>query len=362
MDDPVLEETVPLSTARAPEVKKGLAALGIINPEAPRRHRGDIWPARLVAARRRVPLAAGQSQRAGRGRMTDVARVLDAGNYLGETPIWSAEDQLLWWVNCEQPAELHRWSPATGKHDIWPMPARCGGFVTKASGGLLVVLADGLYDFDPDTTALSLRVASPLPAHVKLHECHCDRQGRFWVGAYDHHFPADRNADGGFFFRLDGDRLTPVIDGIAVANGLAFSPDGRTMYATSSPSRKIEAFDLDPETGALFNRRTFIALTPEDRGHIDGATVDAEGGYWLTMVGAGELRRYRPDGTLDRIVALPFSNPTKPGFGGPDLATLYITSTRMPINTDAPGFDANGGLFAFVPGECGVAEVPLAEG
>jgi sugar lactone lactonase YvrE len=294
--------------------------------------------------------------------MTAVTRVFDADNYLGETPIWSAEDQALWWVNCEKPSALHRWSPANGAHATWPMPSRIGGFVPKSGGGMLVVLADGLYDFDIENGKLALRVKSSLPSEIKLHECHCDRQGRFWVGAFDHNFPADRQAAGGAFYRLDCETLTPVIDRITVANGLAFSPDGSTMYAASSPSRKVEAFDLDRQTGAISNRRVFIALAADDQGHIDGATVDAEGGYWLAMVGIGELRRYLADGRLDRVISLPFSNPTKPAFGGPDLGTLYITSTKMKINPDMPGFDANGGLFALTPGEKGVAEMPLAKG
>ena len=294
--------------------------------------------------------------------MTDVTVALDVDNYLGETPIWSAEDQLLWWVNCEQPAELHRWSPDTGAHDVFPMPQRCGGFVPKADGGLLAVLADGLYDFDPDTAALTLRLASPLPPHIKLHECHCDRQGRFWVGAFDHHYPDDRGSAGAQFFRLDGDRLTPMIGGFAVANGLAFSPDGRTMYVTGSPWRRVEAFNVDPATGDLSNRRTFFDLADGDRCFIDGATVDAEGGYWFAAVGAGELRRHNPDGSLDRIIELPFSNPTKPAFGGADLKTLYVTSTKLRINPDHPGGDRNGPLYALIPGETGVAEVPLRAG
>ena len=292
--------------------------------------------------------------------MTDVTLALNADNYLGETPIWSAEDQSLWWVNCEQPAALHRWTPATGAQDSWPMPKRIGGFVHKAGGGLLVALADGLYDFDESDGALTLRVPSGVPEHIKLHECHCDRQGRFWIGAYDHHFPADRTAAGGSFYRLDGDRLTPVIDGITVGNGLAFSPDGRTMYAASSPSRKVEAFDLDPATGAVANRRDFITLAADYPGHLDGATVDAEGGYWLAFVGSGELRRYLPDGKLDRTIVMPCSNPTKPAFGGADMTTLYVTSTRMKINPAAPGNDANGAIFALTPGEMGVAETLLA--
>ncbi len=291
--------------------------------------------------------------------MTDVYLAFDADNYLGETPIWSAAEQSLWWVNCEHPPELHCWSPETGTHRKWPMPQRIGGFVPKAGGGLLVALADGLYDFEPESGSLKLRVPSPLPPHVKLHECHCDRQGRFWIGAYDHDFPANRDASGGSWFRLDGDRLTPVIDGIAVANGLAFSPDGSTMYAANSPTRTVEAFDLDPESGALSNRRIFLALGPGE-GFVDGATVDTEGGYWLANVAAGALRRYRLDGSLDRIIELPFSNPTKPAFGGRDLKTLYVTSTKMDMQAFMTPTAPNGGIYALRPGETGVSETPFA--
>ena len=291
--------------------------------------------------------------------MSEITRVLDADNFLGEGPMWLPQTQTLWWVNCDQPPELHRWGPQTRVHDRWPMPGRVGGFVHKRDGGLLVALADGLYDFDPESTQLNLRAPSPLPAHVKLHECQCDRQGRFWVGAYDHHFPANRAATGASYFRLDGEALTPVIDGIAVANGLAFSPDGRTMYVCASPRRTIDAFDLDARTGALSNRRTFVTVE-EGRGHIDGATVDAEGGYWLALVGAGALRRYRPDGQLDREISLPFSGPTKPAFGGPDLATLYITSTKMLNSPETSRADLNGGVFALRPGPRGLPEAPFS--
>jgi L-arabinonolactonase len=277
--------------------------------------------------------------------MTKVRLALDAQNHLGESPLWSAREQALWWVNCEQPPELHRWQPESGAHHVWPMPQRIGGFVHKADGGLLLVLADGVYDFDFESESLTLRAPSPLPPHVTLHECGCDRQGRLWVGSFDHHFPADRGAAGGAWFRLDGNALTPVIEGVSVSNGLAFSPDGRTLYCANTPSGSVEAFDLEPETGELSNRRLFLTLAPGD-GHIDGATVDAEGGYWLAVVATGTVRRYRPDGSFDQTIALPCSNPTKPTFGGADMETLYVTSTKLIIKSDLPGADRNGGLFA----------------
>jgi len=283
--------------------------------------------------------------------------VLEPDNYLGETPLWSAEEQVLYWVNCEQPPEIHRWNPATGEHLSWPMPERIGGIALRPGGRLLVVLSHGIHDFDPASGELSLCVPSPLPGHVSLHECQCDRQGRLWVGAYDHHFsPDNREAREGVISLLVGGELRPMIPGISVANGMAVSPDGRRLYVGDSATRTVQAFDLDPASGDISNQREFLRL-PDGEGHIDGATVDAEGGYWLAAVGAGALRRYLPDGTLDRVIDLPVSNPTRPAFGGADLSTLYVTTTRMPLG---PGAEANGGLYALRPGMAGLAEPLLA--
>lgn len=292
--------------------------------------------------------------------MTEIRVAFDAKNYLGETPVWSAKEQALWWINCEHPPELHRWHPESGRHRKWSMPQRIGGFVLKSSAGAIVALADGLYDFKTDSATLSLRVPSPFPAHVTLHECQCDRQGRLWVGGFDQNFPADRAAAGAAICRLDGNRLAPVIEGISVANALAFSPDGRTMYVADSPKRRVEAFDLDPDIGALTNRRVFLTLR-DGEGFVDGATVDGKGGYWLANVGAGALRRYLPDGTLDRIVPLPFSNPTKPAFGGPDLKTLFVTSTQLQMQSFTSASAPNGPVYALAPGETGIEEPAFAD-
>jgi L-arabinonolactonase len=286
--------------------------------------------------------------------------IIAADNHIGESPVWSAREGALWWVNCELEPAVQRWDAKTRDVTTWPMPSRVGGLVLKQSGGLLLALADGVYDFDPASAMLSLRAKADLPAHVTLHECGCDRQGRFWVGSFDHRFPADRSAAGGSWFRLDGDQLTKVLDGVAVANGLAFSPDGTIMYASNTPSRTVEAFDLDPASGGLSNRRTFLSLAPGD-GHIDGATVDSAGGYWLAVVGKGVLRRFDPAGELDFELALPCSNPTKAAFGDEDLASLFVTSTKLKIAPDAPGEAQNGRLFRFFSNFKGIAE-PLFVG
>lgn len=288
----------------------------------------------------------------------NVQLAVDANNHLGETPLWSTAEQVLYWINCEHPPEIHRFNPADGSHVVWPMRMRVGGIALGARGRLLVVLSDGLYDFDPTTAALTLRCVSPLAPHVSLHECQCDRQGRLWVGGFDHHFtPTNRDARDAALCRLDGNQLIPVVTRISVANGLAFGPDGRRLYFADSPTRRVECFDLDAASGALSNRATFAEL-PAGEGFVDGATVDAEGAYWLANVGAGRLRRYLPDGTLDRIVALPVGNPTKAAFGGKDLDTLYVTTTRLALGPDSA---TNGGLYAFKPGVTGLPEPIVAD-
>ena len=290
---------------------------------------------------------------------TAVSLAIDPANYLGESPLWHSGEQALYWINCENPPQVHRWNPKTEAHAIWPMPQRVGGIAFQPSGQLLIALSDGLYDYDIASGGLDLRVRSPLPSHVSLHECQCDRQGRLWIGSYDHHFsPENRHAGDGFIFRLEGDTLVPEIGDISVANGMAFSPEGDVMYVADSRTRSVEAFDLDPITGKLSNRRAFLQLQ-EGEGFVDGATIDARGGYWLAAVGAGALRHYLPDGRLDRVIQLPVSNPTKPAFGGAELDTLYVTTTRLNIGV---GSEANGGIYALQPGEHGIAEPELVQG
>lgn len=276
----------------------------------------------------------------------EVRLVVDAGNTTGETPVWSADEQALYWIDCEDPPQVQRWDSASGEVRRWEMPERCGGIVLKQGGGALVTLASGLFDFDFASGELKLRVASPLPDHVALHECACDPTGRFWVGAIDKRIgPGAMHPGGAKLFRLERDKLVSVIDDISCANGLAFSPDGTVLYISDSTTQRCDRYELDPASGAVRNRATFFQLNA-DEGFVDGAAVDAEGGYWATLVYAGRLRRYLPDGTLDIEVALPFANPTKPAFGGPDMRTIFITSTSQSLGEGkTPGLD--GGLFAF---------------
>jgi L-arabinonolactonase len=274
-----------------------------------------------------------------------VQRIGTSEDSIGETPVWSAQERSLYWIDCDGPPRLQRWDTGSGALQSWPMPERIGGFVFKAAGGALVTLSSGLHDFDFVSGAMTPRVTSPLGDEVSLHECACDPAGRFWVGSIDHRVgPSNLHPGGAKLFRLDGDALTPVIEGISCANGLAFSPAGDALYLSDSTTMRCDRYALDPVTGALGARDTFFTLGEGD-GFVDGAAVDVEGGYWAALVYAGKLRRYRPDGTPDVEIRLPFANPTKPAFGGPEMTTVYVTTIRHGLD-GRQASPLDGGLFA----------------
>ncbi|RYE00627.1 MAG: SMP-30/gluconolactonase/LRE family protein [Sphingomonadales bacterium] len=324
-------------------------------------------PARCRSAPRSIPTrrsrrCSSRSRRSSRPRRTRPPEVtmggrivVEAGDYMGETPVWSPKEQALYWVNCEREPSLRRWNPADGEVKTWPMPERCGGVAMRETGDPIVILASGVFDFDLSSGTLTPYAPSPYAPHVQLHESFIDRKGRLWLGSVDGKVGEDGDIwpGGGGFARLDGRQLTVMIPHMSITNMLAFSPNGDTMYFCDSLRRTIWAADMDPEKGAILGMRHFVQLSPEVCG--DGACVDTEGGYWVAIFGGGEIRRYLPDGTLDHVEKLPFSQPTKPCFGGPDLKTIYVTSTQ----TEVPGFDRwgpNGVVYAFEPGITGIAE------
>lgn len=273
-----------------------------------------------------------------------VERIGTTEDAIGETPVWRAEENALYWIDCDGPPRLRRWDAASGEVTDWAMPERIGGFVLKAGGGALVTLGSGLFDFDFGTGELAPRCASPLGEHASLHECACDPSGRFWVGAIDHRVgPANLHPGGAALFRLDGNVLVSVVEGLSCANGLAFSPSGDALYISDSTTMRCDRYPLDLRTGAIGQPEVFFTLGESD-GFVDGAAVDAEGGYWASLVYAGKLRRYRPDGVPDIEIALPFANPTKLAFGGPDLTTMFVTTIRSGLDGQRSS-PLDGGLF-----------------
>jgi sugar lactone lactonase YvrE len=283
--------------------------------------------------------------------MTDVTCVLDAKAELGECPVWSAEEQALYWIDILAPA-LHRLDPASGKNTSWAMPRRIGSFGLREAGGAVVALEDGFHLFDFETGDLSF-VAGPRPQvpGTRFNDGKVSPDGRFFAGTMDEEM---LSRPLGVLYRLDPDgSLHQVVDGLIVSNGLAWTADGRTMFHSDSKAQVIWAYDYDPEQGSIANRRV-VARPTEEIGRPDGAATDMDGFYWSSGISAGVLNRWAPDGRLDRSIPLPCSNPTMPCFGGPDLRTIFVTSLRHGVPSDVlAAKPLSGGIFALrvdVPG------------
>jgi sugar lactone lactonase YvrE len=292
----------------------------------------------------------------------DVQLAIANVSLLGESPLWHPVEQVLYY--CDIPGRtLNRFDPRTADSRHWSFDTNVACCAPMLDGGLLLAMRDGLFKFDPRTGQRKHLLDAPYdPATERFNDGKCDPQGRFWVGTiYEPRDPALA-----VLYCYTKGALTKKADGITVSNGLAWSPNGRTQYWSDTKAHAVYAFDFDPATGDLHQRRSFASFAPkvagapldEYGGRPDGAAVDAEGCYWVAMFEGQRVLRLSPQGELLREVRLPVRCPTMPCFGGADLKTLYITTASegrpadelavqpwagcvLSLRVDVPGLPAN---------------------
>jgi len=288
--------------------------------------------------------------------------VLDVRNTVGESPVWRASEQALYWVDIPV-RTLHRWSPATQTHRQWQAPEMLGCIAPVAGGQWLAGAESGVFALQAcDDGHVSFNrlasVSHPKPG-MRFNDGRCDRQGRFLAGTMLMQMGASAGEGSIYSYQkanVGKQELMPLLQGFKTPNGMAFSPDGCTMYLSDShPSvQLIWAFDYDPHTGTPSRRRVFVDMNNYP-GRPDGAAVDADGCYWICANDAGLVHRFTPQGQLDRSVAVPVKKPAMCAFGGARLDTLYVTSIR-PEGCDLSDQPLAGGVFALHPGVCGLPE------
>ena len=268
---------------------------------------------------------------------------------LGEGPVWVERDRALWFVDIKR-QQIHRYDPADGAKRSWPAPEQVGFVFPAERGGFLAGLQSGLYHFDEATGAFELIVAveSGLPTN-RLNDGVVDPEGRLWFGTMDN----GERAKSGAFYCFAGRELTRTpIDGIAITNGPAVSPDGRLLYVVDTLKGTIDLADIRDD-GTLGERRPFVRIDPK-HGHPDGPTIDAEGCVWISLYAGWEARRYSPAGELLERVRFPVANITKLALGGDDLRTAYATTARQLLSPEEIARQPQiGDLFEFrvdVPG------------
>jgi sugar lactone lactonase YvrE len=275
--------------------------------------------------------------------VSDWQAVVARPDELGESPFWHPQERLLYWVDI--PArQIRRTDEGGWPVESWAMPSEPGCIAPLAGGGLMVALRDGVYRAGSWGGAIERVVPfGHDTSKLRFNDGKADPAGRFWAGTiYE-----PRDAREARLFSIDlrpdnGAGGKPIVQLKAseatVANGLAWSPDARTVYWADTTSHTIHAWDWDAQDNAMRNAREFLKFpgkpagwTPGDPGYggrPDGAAIDVQGNYWCAMFEGQRLLQFSPAGAILQEVPVPVRCPTMPCFGGDDLQTLYVTSAR----------------------------------
>jgi sugar lactone lactonase YvrE len=257
---------------------------------------------------------------------------------LGESPFWHPLEQQLYWVDIPG-KKLLRANVYMGTVQMWDMPTEPGCIAPAASGGLVIALRHGVFRAREWGGALEPVVTLPYDtATVRANDGKCDALGRFWVGTIDE----PKASKAAALFSIDCRSGSPVVQRHAgdalTGNGLAWSPDNRTLYWSDTPNHVVHAWDYDMAANQLSGHRHFVECAPKPAGWAwdapgyagrpDGAAVDVEGNYYAAMFEGRGIAKFAPDGTLLAHIAVPAQCPTMPCLGGEDYKTLYITTAR----------------------------------
>lgn len=277
-----------------------------------------------------------------------------AGADVGEGPAWDAETQTLLWVDIHA-CELYR-EDLRGGTEVTTFDRHVGAAMPTATPGeVLLLLRDGFHLLRADGGVSEL--ASPLVDRpgARFNDGKVDPRGRAFGGTMPYRAGTEMAA----LYRLDaGPVATEVVAPLFLSNGLGWTPDATGMYVVDSGANSVFRYDYDADTGRLARPTTFVDLERSE-GMPDGLTVDDDGCVWIALWGAGALRRYTPDGRLDRTVELPVTQPTSMCFIGADLSTLAVTTARYALDDAALAEQPlAGSLFTLDVGCAGPAATP----
>ncbi|CAG7653235.1 SMP-30/gluconolactonase/LRE family protein [Paenibacillus allorhizosphaerae] len=274
--------------------------------------------------------------------------VWDGKAELGEGPAWDHRSAQLVWVDILG-KRVHWYDPARGTNRTIQLAQRVGAAVPRVRGGLVLALENGFHTLDLETQRLTKLIdpESGKPGN-RFNDGKCDEAGRFWAGTMH----MEENSPSGALYCLEPDgTLRMAADGITTSNGLAWSPDGRTMYYIDSPTRRVTAYDYSPETGAIDRPRTVVTI-PEGEGLPDGMTVDEEGMIWIAQWDGWQVSRWDPaSGVKIDSIRVPAARATSCTFGGSNYDELYITTARTGLSEQELAEQPHaGGLFRVKPG------------
>ncbi|GAA5216137.1 SMP-30/gluconolactonase/LRE family protein [Corallincola platygyrae] len=284
--------------------------------------------------------------------MSEVVTVLANCAQLAECPRWDHEQSKLYWVDIDA-GRLHQFDPATGENTFLQLEEEIGCFALREKGGFVAGLRSGFVFIDSMAGGIT-PIADPEAdkPHQRFNDGRCDPAGRFLAGTLN----PNKDHYSGHYYSLNTQLETSKLVGNNwTSNGLAFSPDGKTLYYSDTPRHVVFACDYDVATAQVSNEREFIRF-PHGWGRPDGAAVDSEGYYWSALYGGGRVVRISPSGQIVNTIAVPAKNPTMVAFGGADLKTLYITTADTTYSPEKAQYPLSGSIFAVEVPVAGLAE------
>lgn len=287
------------------------------------------------------------------GTAATATLAIDSRCRLGEGIVWDERAQCLYWTDILS-ARLWMHMPASGATHHWELPEPLGCLALCEDGRLLLALAKSIRIADapvpdsPLTLETVCALEPELGASTRSNDGRCDRHGNFVFGTKDETGASPPLGRYYQFSIAHGLRPLPL-PAAAIPNSICFSPDGATMYFCDSVDPRILRCDYDAGAATVSTPALFAQV--EGGGAPDGSTVDSDGHLWNAQWGAGRAVRYAPDGRIDRIVAIPAGMPSCCAIGGERLDTLYVTTAREEMDTDAlAAAPAAGGVFALALG------------
>ncbi|MEE8362946.1 MAG: SMP-30/gluconolactonase/LRE family protein [Dehalococcoidia bacterium] len=252
---------------------------------------------------------------------------------VGEGPLWDAGRRVLYWTDIRT-GRVFRYDPATGENATTHRGVYVGGLAVNRNGGLLFGTWEGVQLWRSDDDYQWVHHG---PTY-QFNDVTAGPRGELYAGSYFD------GAQPGVLYRFEPDgRVEVIADGLGISNGMGFTTDLRTFFHTDSTAHTIYAYDHDPDSGAMTNKRDFVRLDTSE-GIPDGMTVDADDHVWSAVWGGGIVIRFDPDGVEERRIEFPATQTSAPMFGGEDLTDLYVSTAyngtgQPPSGDEPPGYD-----------------------
>jgi sugar lactone lactonase YvrE len=286
--------------------------------------------------------------------MRSAERVTGPVTYHGEGPYWDALTDRLLCMDVLAGGIVAL--DAGGGLSRYKVPNRVATVIRRrASGGFVIATGDGLIAADDGLSTFGPIADILDDPSLRTNDGGCDPFGGFVIGTMAY----DARPGGGAVYRVTPDhRVVELLSPVSISNGVQWSADGTRVYYIDTPTRRVDVFDVDRETGAWSGRRTHIRVdgTP---GYPDGMAIDDDDGLWVALWGGGAVNHYDATGRLVETISIPgVSQVSSCAFGGDGRDVLYVTTSRQRLrDNDEP---TTGAIFAVRTGSRGAVAAEFA--